>query len=128
MAIADPISLLNGDGTAVASLVRITSNIGGVYQYTTDSGAAKYTISVRNDATSSTSVNRYSIVYTHDRLLADALVPSTNKWSRSTATLSVVVPKVGPTSSQNVAHVTQLLATIRANTDLIITKILNGEV
>lgn len=126
MALSDPILFQNPDGTDATdlSLSRINSNTGGVYA--TADGMIQ--LSIRNDRTSSSTVGRYSVVVTYKRIVADALVPTTNKLLTSRYTLTIQAPLSGSTVATEVDMCRRMVQTLLASSGARLTKIVQGEV
>lgn len=126
MALSDPILFPNPDGTDATdlSLVRINSNTGGVYA--TPDGMIQ--MSIRNDRTSSSAVGRYSVVVTYKRIVADALVPTTNKLLTSRYTLTIQAPLSGSTVATEVDMARRMIQALISSSGARLTKIVQGEV
>lgn len=126
MALSDPILLPNPDGTDATDLAlsRINSNTGGLYA--TPDGMIQF--SVRNDRTSSSTVGRYSVVMTYKRIVADALVPTTNKLLTSRYTFTIQAPLSGSTAATEVSMARRMIQTLIVSSGARLTKIVQGEV
>lgn len=121
MSISEPQSLTLS-GTAV-TLNRVQSNTGGLYQTTN----GMVSMSFRSDESSS-DVNRRSVVVRMKEIVADELVPSTNKLITTTITLSIQSPKSGLTQALILDRVVAVLTQLRASSDEDLIKMIAGEV